>query len=137
MFSTLILDLCVLPSRRQLASPPSRSTFFSMHGVAGGFISTVSLMGRPPALHLRLQNGRRAARRRCGERGAWVLWGVRLPYLPPIGRSLPLSHFPTAISIYTRAGFPRPDRIPSPFPSRARSSSPIPVFHGQRQSPSH
>ena len=79
-----------------------------------GFISTASLLGRPLAHNLRLQNGRRAEKRMCRERGMGT-WGVRLPLPPPNGRLLPLSRYPTAISSYSLASSPRPEPHPQPF----------------------
>ena len=49
MFSKLILDLCVLLSQRQLASPPSRSTFYSTHRVAEGIYFHCLTAGAPPS----------------------------------------------------------------------------------------
>lgn len=48
MFSTLILDLCVLLPRRRLTSPPSRSTFFSKQGVGEAVYLHCLTAGAPP-----------------------------------------------------------------------------------------
>ena len=49
MFSKLILDLCVLLSQRQLASPPLRSTFYSTHRVAERIYFHCLTAGAPPS----------------------------------------------------------------------------------------
>lgn len=47
MFSKLILDLCVLLSQRQLASPPLRSTFYSTQSGRGDLFPLPDCWGAP------------------------------------------------------------------------------------------
>ena len=118
IFSTLILDLCVLLPGRQLASPPLRSVFFfffSTHRVGeGGYLHCFTAEA-PPSSPSPAPKWTEVSEEDVWRKGAWVLGGVRLPHPPPVGRSLLLSHIPTAISIYTATAFPPPRPHPQPF----------------------
>ncbi|XP_045239337.1 uncharacterized protein [Macaca nemestrina] len=113
-------------------SPPQpRGQRFSLcTGTAEGVYFHCLTTGASPAHHLRLQNGRRAEKRMCleSEHGYLeVLAFLTLCPLPTCSPSATFSRFPTAISVHTRASFPRLDPTPPPaFPGTV--PVPLPPF---------
>lgn len=116
MFSKLILDLCVLLPWRQLASPPSRSTFFLYARTGrGGLFPQSHWRGAPQLTSSgsKMDGGQREGGAVKGDTGTRV---SALPTLRRLVASSPLAIFPPP-SLSSPASFPQPGPHPHPFSS--------------------